>query len=236
MPEQTILNLPTVLSRPTSVLLDDFGAGRAAPGSGSAAALMALLAIKLTSTVCKKTIQKYPNTEKSTSFGYIETQLALLEPRLVALFEKDAREFDEVVRLRKARDEVATPAERAAYARQANSLLETATDNVLQISQACLSIVDFAVIAFREGWPSVRGDSGAAISAASAGATSGIFISNLNIKTLENRNYASDALAKSNALQGDLQSKQLTIFRCLADINAEATKALELDLQLSLEV
>jgi methenyltetrahydrofolate cyclohydrolase len=57
MADESALNLPAILSRPTSTLLNDFGAGRAAPGSGSASALMALLAIKLLVTVCKKTIQ-----------------------------------------------------------------------------------------------------------------------------------------------------------------------------------
>jgi methenyltetrahydrofolate cyclohydrolase len=234
--DQPTFDLPAILSRPTSVLLDDFGAGKAAPGSGSASALMALLAIKLLITVCKKTVEKSVSAEKRTSFSYIEAQLNSLEPKLIELFEKDAREFDEVVKLRRARDEADTPGQKAALARQANDLLEIATNNVLEVTEACLAIVDHAVVAFREGWSSVRGDSGAAISAASAGATSGIFISNLNIKTLENRVFAASALTRSNNLQANLQRKQLTIFRCLADINAEATEALQLDLQLRLEI
>jgi methenyltetrahydrofolate cyclohydrolase len=236
MADQSSLNLSTILSRPTSVLFDDFGAGKEAPGSGSASALMALLAIKLLGTVCKKTIEKSTSAEKTISFRYIEGQLNLLEPKLIELFEKDAREFDQVVSLRKARDVAKTQSEKSALARQANALLEVATDNVLEVTEACLVIVDYAVSAFRDGWGSVRGDSGAAISAASAGATSGIFIANLNIKTLENRNYATSALDRSDRLQANLQQKQGVIFRCLADINSEATEALQLDLQLRLEI
>jgi methenyltetrahydrofolate cyclohydrolase len=236
MTEQPDLNLPAILLRPASVLLDDFGAGQASPGSGSASALMALLSIKLLLTVCKKTVQKTTSTEKKNAFRYIEEQLKLLEPQLIELFEKDAREFDEVVRLRRQRDDAKRPNEKMMLARQANSLLEGATNNVLEVTEKCLAIVDHAVVAFREGWGSVRGDSGAAIASASAGATSGIFISNLNIKTLENRQYATSALARSNVLQANLQEKQATIFRCLADINSEATEALELDLQLRFEV
>jgi methenyltetrahydrofolate cyclohydrolase len=236
MPDQYNSTLPGILSRPTEVLLNDFGAGRAAPGSGSASALMGLLVIKLLSTVCKKTIEKSVSGEKTTAFRYIEVQLKSIEARLVILFEKDAQEFDEVVRLRRERDTSSSTNEKAVLARQANTLLEVATNNVLEVAELCISIVDHAVIAFREGWGTVRGDSGAAISAAQAGATSSLFIYNLNIKTLENRNHAAAALTRSNIMQENLQQRQVTIFRCLIDINSEASEALQLDLQLRFEI
>ncbi|KVN34055.1 hypothetical protein WJ63_04190 [Burkholderia pyrrocinia] len=47
-----------LLTLPASQLLNDFGAGKASPGSGSAAALMGLLAAKLIRTVCSKSLEK----------------------------------------------------------------------------------------------------------------------------------------------------------------------------------
>ncbi len=47
-----------LLEKPTTELLDAFGAGNASPGSGSAAALMGLLAVKLLITVCDKSLTK----------------------------------------------------------------------------------------------------------------------------------------------------------------------------------
>lgn len=46
-----LVSQTSLLTRPASQLLDDFGAGRASPGAGSATALMGLLAAKLLVTV-----------------------------------------------------------------------------------------------------------------------------------------------------------------------------------------
>jgi methenyltetrahydrofolate cyclohydrolase len=232
-----------ILSRPTSVLLNDFGAGKASPGSGSASALMGLLAIELVKTVCKKTIEKNDvpeqnkiNIDKIATFRFIKEQIDVLKIKLTNLFEKDALEFDQIVKLRLSAKASANPTDKASITRKANVLLETATNNILEISTACLTVTDYAITSFQEGWGAVRGDSGAAISSASAGATAAIFIINLNLKTLENRTYAVETLERSNEMLNTLRRKQSTIFACLADINTEATEALEQNLQLRFEI
>jgi methenyltetrahydrofolate cyclohydrolase len=232
--EITIEILPSLLEKPAALLLKEFGAGNAAPGSGSAGALMGLLSIKLLFTVRSISMKKESVKNQHSTFKFVEEQLLQIEPRLQELFEKDAREFDEVVKLRIARDISDDPTEKANFSRQANDLLETATENAFEITELSLKLIDYGITIFKEGWPSVRGDSGAAIAVAISGATSGIFISNLNLKTLGTRNYSRSNMQKCNRLMDQLQTKQQQVFQCVADINAEALSAVEADLQLPL--
>lgn len=220
----------TLLDRSTGQLLDDFGAGKASPGSGSAAALMGLLAVKLLITVCDKSVTKKECAKNEKALIYIREQVAAIEPKLIELFEKDAREFDEVVVLRVARDQAETPAEKTKLSKQAKDLLETATENAFHIIEHCMKLIDHGVIVFESGWPSVRGDSGAALSAAIAGVMSGIFIANLNIKTLGARKYAVDNVGRCDQLYQDLLTKQAKAFSCVTSLNLEAIASIQLEL------
>lgn len=219
-----------LLDRPTGQLLNDFGAGKASPGSGSAAALMGLLAAKLLVTVCDKSSTKPECKSNERVLVYIKEQVQLIVPRLIELFEKDAQEFDQVVALRIARDVASSPQEKAKLSRQSQELLEIATDNAFHIIEQCMKLVDHGVVVFESGWQSVRGDSGAALSAAIAGVLSGIFIANLNIKTLKGRKYAADNVVRCNELYQELATKQAKAFSCVTSLNAEAIASIQLEL------
>lgn len=221
----------SLLERPTKELLADFGAGKASPGSGSAAALMGLLAAKLLVTVCDKSVQKQECKANHKVLSYIKQQVEAIEPRLVELFEKDAREFEEVVALRVARDGAQSPHERAKFSRQSQELLETATENAFHIIDFCLKLIDHGVVVFRSGWHAVRGDSGAAISAAIAGVMSGIFIANLNLKTLRGRKYANENIDRCDRIYKELEAKQTEAFSCVTSLNAEALASIQLEIE-----
>jgi len=215
-----------LLDRPTGQLLDAFGAGKASPGSGSAAALMGLLAAKLIRTVCHKSLEKTRDRNTELTLRHILDDLGESESALRALFEKDAREFDVIVRLRMERDAATDPDVKSTLSRRANELLEDATDNTFRIMELCLPLIDHGVTVFQAGWQAVRGDSGAAISAAIAAVTSGLFIANLNIKVLKERNYAKDNIGKCTTMLALLQQKQLTALGCVTSLNAEALDSL----------
>jgi formiminotetrahydrofolate cyclodeaminase len=224
-------SLEGLLERPTTQLLDDFGAGNASPGSGSAAALMGLLACKLIVTVCTKSLQKQACVKYWASHRYIQDQIVtLFEPRLRELFEKDAREFDQVVVLRRSRDLAETAHEKGVFSRESNSLLEEATENAFEIADLCMKLIDHGVSVFESGWNAVRGDSGAAISVAVSGVMSGIFIANLNIKSLKGRRYANSNIAKCGDIYAELAKKQARAFDCVVSLNAEALAAVQLEL------
>jgi hypothetical protein len=73
------------------------------------------------------------------------------------------------------------------------------------------------------------------LSKPTSGAMSGIFIVNLNLKTLGNRVYAREQMGRCNDFMESLRRKQSRFFSCVAEINAEATQAIQIDLQLKLE-
>lgn len=229
---ETIKPAPvTLLSQPADRLLNAFGAGNASPGSGSAAALMGLLAAKLLTTVCDKSLTKAECKKEEKALSYIREQVAALEPVLVELFEKDAKEFDRVVALRIARNQATDPNEKSALSRQANELLETATDNAFRIIDACMKLIDHGVIVFEVGWSAIRGDSGAGLSSAMAGVMSGIFIANLNLKSLGGRRYATENIQRCAELYSQLEAKQAKAFSCVTSLNAEALSAIQLSIE-----
>lgn len=218
------------LARPANRLLDDFGAGKASPGSGSAAALMGLLAVKLIRTVCMKSVEKEQCAPSRPTLEYVLEQVTRIEPTLVDLFEKDAREFEEVVKLRVERDLATSPEEKTRLTRRANALLETATDNAFAIIDCCLPLIGHGVQVFQVGWGAVRGDSGAAISSAIAAVMSAIFITNLNLKSLGDRRYARENISRCADLYAKLQDRQASAFQCVTSLNAEALAAVQLEL------
>ncbi len=226
--------LPTgksVLSKPTSELLDAFGAGKASPGSGSAAALMGLLSAKLILTVCTKSLEKQTCADSFKVFEYLASQIKTeIEPQLKRLFEVDARDFDKVVSLRKLALSATDAQEKSKHSREANDLLEVATDYSIEVAELCMKLIDHGIVIFNNGWHAVRGDSGASISAAIAGVMSCIFIINLNLKTLKDRKYSQSKLAKCKELYATLQSKQESAFGCVTSISAEAIDAVQLQL------
>lgn len=228
------LKLPALLGQPAGQLLEQFGAGKAAPGSGSAAALMGLLAVKLMQTVCTISIRLMP--ARTSVFDFIQERSALAEPKLRSLFQDDADVFDEVIALRQLRDLENEPAARARLTRQANKKLELATEYSLDIADMCLDLLPHAIDLYKQGAARVRGDSGAAISSAVAGITSALFISNLNVKSLAKRRTGSLFKARADGQFDRLQSLQQDVFACLTAINEEATTALRDDLQLSLDL
>ena len=85
-----------LLELPANKLLDQFGGGSHVPGSGSAAALMGLLAAQLTLTVCKITSAKAG--ARPGELDYLASQMEnRFIPRLQEMFQEDAEAFDVVV-------------------------------------------------------------------------------------------------------------------------------------------
>lgn len=218
------------LEKPAEAVLDGFGAGQASPGSGSAAALMGLLAAKLIITVCSKSLEKTDSKEGRKHFEYIREQCQTHYDDLRNLFEKDARDFRKVIEFKKARDVSTSAEEKTKLQRQANDLLETTTDYVLSIIDKCRLLAEHGLTVFERGWKYVRGDSGAAISASIGGIMSGIFILSLNLKLLKERQYAKDKTSKPQELYELVEKLQARAFGQVTSLSAEAIEAIQLEL------
>lgn len=227
----TNINQGLILARPTNQLLNDFGAGKASPGSGSAAALLGLLAARMIITVCDISSGKNECRNSFNEFEVIKKQIEeSIAPALQELFEKDAKDFERVVELRVLRDTATDQNEKAKFSRESLDLLQTATDYTFEVANHSLNLMQYGVVIFENGWHAVRGDSGVTISAAMSAGMSSIFIINLNLKTLKRRKYAKENLARIQELQRKLGSLQTKAFSCVTDISTESLETIQLEL------
>jgi formiminotetrahydrofolate cyclodeaminase len=216
---------------PANKLLDKFGAGSHKPGSGSAAALMGILAGKLIITVGKLSLQKPKYQKDHSKIEYIiERIVDDIEVELQKLFDEDAVIFDEVIRLRVARDKAENERERKKLSEQANEKLREATDLPIRICELCMRLIDHGVSMFDIGFESARGDSGAGVSAAVAGAMSSIFVINLNLKSFRDSEWAKSRRKKVNELKKTLEIKQLDAFGRVSQLKEEDVESMSLDL------
>lgn len=221
----------SILERPTNQLLNDFGAGRASPGSGSAAALLSLLSSKMIVTVCDISLRKDECSKTYKEFEFIaKTVHDSIEPRLKELFELDASDFEKVVELRVARDKSTDTNEKSKLSRDSLDLLQVATDYTFEVAEISLRLMEFGVTMFDNGWHAIRGDSGVAISAAMSGVMSSIFIINLNLKTLKRRKYATENIKKCTELLKKLEVLQTRAFSCVISISSESIESIQLEL------
>lgn len=211
-----------LIELPTSHLLEKFGSGSHAPGSGSAAALMGLLSAKLIITVASLTMKKPEYKKHHSKIEYVSQRIVEnIEPRLKYLFEHDAKIFDEVIKARVARDTTKDEKEKRRYSEHALDKLKEATDIPFEICEACVSLIDDGVATFDMGFKGARGDTGAAISAAVAGAMSGIFVINLNLKSFRGSNWAIQQRRRCDELHKTLERKQLEAFGRVMTLRAE---------------
>ncbi len=221
-----------ILARPANQLLNDFGAGKASPGSGSAAALLGLLSAKMIHTVCSISITKEECSKHHTQFKFISKQVEEnIVPKLKELFEKDAKDFEQVVKLRIARDKSIDKIEKSKYSRQSLDLLQIATDYTFEVAELSLNLMEYGIGIFNNGWHAIRGDSGVAISASMSAVMSSIFIINLNLKTLKRRKYAKEKLEKVLILQKKLDDLQTKAFSYISLISHESLDSIQLELQ-----
>lgn len=232
--QETSVITGELLARPANQLLNDFGAGRASPGSGSAAALLSLLSAKMITTVCEISTRKDECADDHPEFEFIAKAIRdEIEPRLKELFELDAKDFEKVIALRVARDNEQDQNEKSRYSRESLDLLQTATDYTFEVGEISIRLMGYGVVMFEKGWHAVRGDSGVSISAAMSGVMSSIFISNLNLKTLKRRKYAEENLHRCQKLQEQLNDLQTRAFSCVTAISAESVESIQLELNVT---
>lgn len=212
----------SLIELPTNTLLDKFGSGRHAPGSGSAAALMGLLAAKLVVTVGALTLRKPEYRKEHAAIEFVLSKIASdITPLLLDLFQRDAEIFDEVIQARKARDAATDDRDKRRHSEIALEKLKTATDIPHQIGETCLRLIDYAVVVLDAGFKGARGDTGAAVSAAVAGAMSAVFVINLNLKSFRGSEWAKTQRARCDSLHQELVRKQASALERVMQLRAE---------------
>ena len=221
-----------LMELPAGKLLDKFGSGTHAPGSGSAAALMGILSGKLIITVGKLSLKKPEYRRDHAKIEYINSLIENeIEPELRKLFEEDAKVFDEVIKLRIARDNQTDLKERRRLGDKANERLRSATDIPIRICELCIRLIDHGIAMFDMGFQAARGDSGAGVSSAVAGAMSGIFVVSLNLRSFKQSEWAHAKRKRVEELQKELEVKQLIAFGRVSRLKEEDVESMSLDLE-----
>jgi len=188
-----------LLDIPLGELLEKFGAGSHKPGSGSAAALSAMISAKMIITVIDLT------KDKPAYAKYVPDLLKISEliengyfPELVELFQKDSDEFDRVIKLRRRRDGAEDPASRKAIMGALERAMRTATEIPMRIAELSLDLGDFAIEVFDHGFKAVRGDSGVGLNSAMCAISGCLYIIDLNLASLSPGDWMEEIAWRKN--------------------------------------
>jgi formiminotetrahydrofolate cyclodeaminase len=219
-----------LIELPTTKLLEKFGSGAHSPGSGSAAALMGLIGCRLIVTVASLTLRKSRYKGSHSRISFIADKINQdLDPLLRELFQRDAEVFDQVIKARLARDAATDDREKRRYAEFALERLREATEIPFQLGDACLELIDYGAAMFDMGFKDARGDMGAAISAAVAGAMSAVFVINLNLKSFRGSEWAVQQRKRCDEFHQRLSRKQLDAFGRVMTLRAEDVSSIGLN-------
>ena len=213
---QALINLPT------DQLLTKFGSGGHKPVSGSAAALLGLVACKLIQTVVTLSAGR-------DQYQGVEAQLTLanqdildgIEPVLLAAMQEDSDQFDRVIALRNQRNAETDKVKKRQLAEQALSELRAATEIPIRIAETCIHLADRAMLVFDLGFKAARGDSGVAISSALAGATGAISIIYLNLTSFKGSEWAVNTRKKADELSKHAQQLQADLLERILRLQKE---------------
>lgn len=193
------------LNKKTLVLMEDFAAGRHIPGSGSAASLMGILAATLILTVVELTRQKGRSKSIIRAMNFIEHQVNFKAlPELVGLFEDDAAAFNSVMELRRQRDNASNAAVRKNASDKHLRKMRRASNIPVRTAAICNTLANYSKVLLEVGYKAVRGDSGAALSAAMAGLQASIFVVQTNLTGTKDGAWADGKAKELRALRAEL--------------------------------
>lgn len=217
------------LSLPATELLEEFGKGSHIPGSGSAAALSALLGIEMMKTVCKLTLQKPQYEKEHTQIQVILEQLERkYKPQILQLFNQDIEVFHRVSTYRRERDKAKNTKIHEELRKKALDELRIATEIPIQICQICFELIEIAISIFDKGFKSARGDSGVAISNLLSAICGGLFVIFLNLNSFykskwldETRKRAEELVRRYNKFQVVAFEKVLELYEGLDDADKQ---------------
>jgi len=203
-----------LLELPANQLLEKFGSGGHKPGSGSAAALLALVSCQMLRTVITLSNGRDSYADVKEQLSLVNQDMAIdIEPYLLEAVQEDSVRFDRVIKARQARNRASKGSkERKALGEKALAELRDATEVPLNIAEYSIKLGEKGLSVFDLGFQSARGDSGVAISSAASAASSAISIIYLNLTSFKGSEWAIDTRLKTDDLSKRLQSLQIELF------------------------
>jgi formiminotetrahydrofolate cyclodeaminase len=204
-------------------LLTRFGSGIHKPGSGSAAALLGLVACKLVQTVISLSHgrDQYKGVAAQLTLANQDI-LGEIEPILTAAVQVVSEQFDKVINARRIRDAETDSTKKKVLSEKALNELRLATEIPIQIAETCLTLAEKAIAVFDLGFKAARGDSGVAISAALSGASGCISIIYLNLTNFRGGEWAVETRKKADDLSRRVQELQIQLVERIDRLRQEA--------------
>jgi len=210
------------LALPARELLEEYGAGKHVPGSGSAAALSALIAVELIRTVCKLTLKKPKYKQSHGRLDYIQNRVEKeFKPRLIELFKQDIEAFNRVSVYRTHRDKADNPNEKRRLNTESLKEQKQATEIPLEICKLSLELLPLALAVFEEGFKSARGDSGVAVSNLLSAISGGLFIIFLNLKSFKKSRWLEETKQNAEDLTRQFYRYQARAFAKVLELYEE---------------
>jgi formiminotetrahydrofolate cyclodeaminase len=210
------------LELPARQLLEEYGSGRHVPGSGSASALSALIAIELMRTVCKLTLTKPKYKDSHSRLEYIQIRLETeFKPKLTELFKQDIEAFNRVSVYRRQRDGSKDTKEKKRLNAESLKEQKQATEIPLEICRLCLEMLPLSLAIFEEGFKSARSDSGVAISNLLSSISGGLFIIFLNLKSYSKSRWLDNTKRNAEELTREFYRYQTRAFTKVLELYEE---------------
>ena len=225
-------NQDDYLSLPAGELLEAFGLGNHIPGSGSATAFSALIAVELMKTVLKLSIKRSEYKSEKPQFEYILNQLdTVYIPKLKLLFNNDIQIFHQVSYNRRLRDNSEENSkEKEEYNKVALDKLKEATDIPIDICKTAMDLIQYSFRIFDNGFKSARGDSGVAISNLLSSAQGALFVVFLNLKTFSKSKWKDEKMQEAVELAVQFTKIQKDAFKRVVTLYNENSNDKQLTL------
>jgi formiminotetrahydrofolate cyclodeaminase len=176
-------------------------AGTPTPGGGSAAALAGSLGASLVAMVCALTVGREGYREHDQALQAIASRATTLRSDLLALVDRDAAAYDEVIAaLRLPKGTEAEKEARRAALRRANL---GATEAPLKAAEACRTVLELAADLLPKGNRNARSDIGSAALLAGAGLQAALMNVRVNLPGLGDPERAAALEASARRLEAE---------------------------------
>jgi len=175
--------------------LDELASHSAAPGGGSASALLCSTAASLVCMVCHLTIGKKGYEESEPELKRVLEEAEVLRKKAEGLIDEDTNVFKKVMAAYK------IPEENTQRNVMIQNALKDATATPLEVVRIGVRILELAkIVAFRGNINSVS-DAGGAALAAEAGLRGAIFNVKINLKSMNDETFKGTTKIELNALE-----------------------------------
>jgi len=217
-----------LLQLPTEQLLEKIGAGNHKPGSGSAAALNAILSCKLLLTVIELTLDEkrrinYQECLEECKRIKIDINTRI-GPELEDLFQKDSDQFDRAITRRRERDEETNQKRKNQLALEARQELMPSTELPLKIANLSIELANYSLYIFDHAFRSARGDSGVALSSALSSITGCIAIVSLNLQSFAKNDWTGKIKAQRASIRKEYKWLTKESIKRLNTLDKEADR------------